>query len=421
MPDSQNEISKLTADAHPLMEWVDVEPTLGEFELDDEVKPLVIIDVIHDGHWLPEEFLVDSEGRAIELEDIAPDYIRERDWGASQVAARLAQKLGLTSYARVNVARVLLDFARFPGSTPSDADHLHRFAINYPFSHLLSYRQKKLVLEEYYDGISDAFDSFLEGRLVKIAVHTYDQFNDSGTERPAMSIMTRSFGYQNESEMPAGLFDPLYPAVLAEFTADRVLRDRLSLTLEKARIPVAHNYPYLLPDGSLEVRYQVWAYFKALRAEFEGAHPETRGVRAYQRVWEMLLDTNLRSSESEALRSYLHMYRRPPQGFEEVFAQAEDAYEHVEAFCEDSAAFIERYRFSRRRTSSIAIEVRKDLVSELGADGAPRGVRHRNVELIATALADAVSTYFREDHEVAHSGAPPEDIERHDPWYHGER
>ena len=100
---------------------------------------------------------------------------------------------------------------------------------------------------------------------MKIAIHTYDRYIESGTERPATSIMTRSIGYQTESEMPFGLFDPLYPDVLSEFTADRVLRDRISLTLEKKQIPVAHNYPYCLPEGSLEVRYQVWAFFHALQ------------------------------------------------------------------------------------------------------------------------------------------------------------
>lgn len=413
-----SDIRKLTTEAHDLVDRIAVDaPTENASPLEDEAKPRVFIDVIHDGHWLPAEFLTDRDGNEITLEQIAPDYIRERDWGAGHIAARLARQLGLPSYARVNVARVLMDFARFPGSTPRNADHLHRFAINYPFSHLLSYRQKKRVLEDYYDGVSKELEAQLAGRLVKIAIHTYDQYNESGTERPAMSLMTRSIGYQTESEMPAGLFDPMYPDVLAEFTSDRVLRDRISLTLEKAKIPVAHNYPYLLPEGSLEVRYQVWAFFRALRDEFENAYPETADNPSYEMVWEMLFDTNLRSSESEALRSYMHMYRRPPIGREHQFARAEDAYEHVEAFCEDQADFIERYRFSRRRTSSIAIEVRKDIACELGTDGAPVAMKWENINLVADTLADAISTYFRDDHDVAHDGFPTEELERHDPWY----
>ena len=55
---------------------------------------------------------------------------------------------------------------------------------------------------------------------------------------------------------------------MAEFTVDQILRDRISLTLEKG-IPVAHNYPYLLPEGSIEVRHQVWRFFKWLQTHFE--------------------------------------------------------------------------------------------------------------------------------------------------------
>jgi hypothetical protein len=413
---------ELSSEKQSLVETVKApSPDKGDSVLDDEIKPLVFIDVIHDGHWIPEEFLVDARGNEISLEQIKPDYIRERDWGARSVAERLAQSLGLESYTAVNVARVLMDFARFPGSTPREADHLHRFAINYPFSQLLSYRQKKRVLEDYYDGVSEALELELANRLIKVAVHTYDQFNASGTERPAVSLMTRTIGYQTQSEMPAGLFDPLYPDVLAEFTSDRVLRDRVSLTLERARVPVAHNYPYLLPEGSLEVRYQVWAYFKALREEFERKHPETCDELSYKMVWEMLLDTNLRSSESEALRSYMHMYRRPPVGREAIFASAEDAYEHVEAFVDGQREFIERYRFSRHRTSSIAVEVRKDLVCELGDNGVALSIKHDNVHLVADTLADAISTYFREDHDPAHLTFQPRDVERHGPWYYKRR
>lgn len=409
---------QLTTTPHPLVETIAVPgpdesgSALGEF-----ARRMVVIDVIHDGHWLPAEFGVDAEGRPIDLQQIKPDYVRERDWGACHVAERLAQSLGIDNYMRVNVARVLMDFARFPGSTPRNADHLHRFAINYPFSKLLSYRQKKRVLEDYYDGVSEALEAQLAGRLVKIAIHTYDQFNESGTERPAMSLMTRSIGYQTESEMPAGLFDPLYPDVLAEFTTDRVLRDRISLTLEKKQIPVAHNYPYLLPEGSLEVRYQVWSFFRALRDAFEKDHPETRGQKPFEMVWEMLFDTNLRSSESEALRSYMHMYRRPPVGQEDAFAAAEEAYEALEEWASSRREFVERYRFSRNRTSSIAIEVRKDLVCDLGPDGVPREVKWDNVRLVADTLAEAIATYFRKDHHTAHGDTPAEELERHDPWY----
>lgn len=403
-----------TTTEQDVVERVHVGPPEGKLALPEEDRPLVFIDVIHDGNWIPPQFLIDSSGNAIGRDRVWADYVRERDWGASAVAERLAQSLGLESYSRVNIARVLMDFGRFPGSTPRHADHLHRFAVNYPFSQLLSYRQKRDVLEDYYDRVSDAIEEQIAGKLLKIAIHTYDQYNESGTERPASSVMTTALGYHTQSEMPAGLFDPLYPDVLAEFTCDRVLRDRVSLTLEKKGIPVAHNYPYLLPDGSLEVRYQVWAFFRALRDAFEDEHPETRAEAPYEMVWRMLFDTNLRSSESEALRSFMHMYRRPPAGREAEFAAAEEAYEAVEDFCQRKADFIRRYRFSRRRTSSIAIEFRKDLVCELDDHGVPRAVRDDNVALFADALAEAVATYFRDDREP--HVPPTPDLERHTPW-----
>ncbi len=381
----------------------------------------ILIDVIHDGNWLPEEYLVDRDGGVITYRDIEEQYIVERDWGASLVAARIAAFLGLPSFARVKVARVLLDFGRFPGSTPRHAEHLTRFAINYPFSKRLSYAQKKDLLERYYDGISDRYDELIEGKLIKIAVHTYDRYNDSGTERPPVSLLTRSLTYQTASELPAGLFDPLYPDVLAEFTADRVLRDRISLTLEKAKIPVAHNYPYLLPEGSLEVRYQVWNYFRFLRRRFEEAHPElVRGDGAdgagFEMVWKMLMDTNLRSSDSEALRSYLHMYRRPFAGQEAEFRAAAKAYRKIRDFAEHNRRdLLDAYRFSPERPSSLGLEVRKDIVCELAHDGRPVQPRWEQLDRVASTIARAISVYLREDHEDAPLQHPP--LAPGDPWY----
>ena len=387
----------LVTTKQPLAQRVDVEPRACKTTLEPDAQSKVLIDVIHDGNWLPEEFLVDSEGQEITFERLKPDYVRERDWGAGAVAARLAQSLGINSYMNINVARVLMDFARFPGSTPRDADHLHRYAINYPFSHLLSYRQKKRVLEGYYDEVSKVFESALHGRLLKVSIHTMDQYNASGTRRPPMSLMTRSVGYQTDSELPAGLFDPMYPDVLAEFTADRVLHDRISLTLEKAHIRVAHNYPYLLPEGSLEVRHMVWSFFCALREAYEERNPESANDAAYHIMWNMLLDTNLRSSESDSLRSYLHMYRRAPVGREVLFDRAADAYEDVRAFCHSHEDVVDHYRYSPRRSSSIAVEVRKDVACELGPDGMPIRLRHDNINLIADTIAEALETYFRID------------------------
>lgn len=406
-----SQFSLTTAD-QPLLDVVEVDrDPASRWRLAPAVASNLLVDVVHDGHWLPSSVLVAANGREITQQEVLPDYVRERDWGARAVATRVSEALGLESFVSINVARVLLDFARFPGSTPRDAAHLHRFAINYPFSTLLSYRQKKHVLETYYDEISKTFEQQLQTRRFKVSIHTYDQFNASGTMRPAMSVMTRTITYQARSELPAGLFDPMYPDVHAEFTADRVLQDRISLTLGKAGIPVAHDYPYMLPEGSLEVRHMVWSFFRTLREAFEQVHPETVGKSAYTMVWGMLLDTNLRSSGSDSLRSFLHMYRQAPRGREVQFEEAAKAYDRVRAFCYQDPEAVERYRFSPTRASSLAIEVRKDIVCELGEDGVPVALRWDNIELVAQTLAEAIHTYFTEDRpEHAVATEPP------NPW-----
>ena len=387
-----------------------------DFDYPEHYRTRMLIDVPHDGAWIPDEFLVDGQGEPIHADTLRSHYVHERDWGASLVAERLAGRLELDGYVAVGVARVLLDFGRFPGITTRTADHLQRFAINYPFSELLSFRQKRRVLEAYYDRISRSLEDHLDGKLLKIAIHTYDRYNKSGTERPAVSLMTRAIGYQTESELPWGIFDPLYPDVLAEDTCDRILRDRISLTLEKTNVPVAHNYPYCLPEGSLEVRHQVWAFFRFVQRSFEQSHPGTAGHEDYLPVWEMLLDTNLRSSDSAALRSYIHMYRRAPAGQKRRFHRAEAAYEHIGAYVADRRQeLLHEYRFSPERPSSIAIEVRKDIVYELDALGHPVRARRDLIGEVADAIALAVAQYLRSDR--VHGGLPVEALERRAPWY----
>ncbi|MCA9563818.1 MAG: N-formylglutamate amidohydrolase [Myxococcales bacterium] len=406
----------------PLLEAIRVPSDLGITPVvyPEVFKSSIGIDVIHDGNWIPEEFLRDKNEQPITFEQIDADYTRERDWGACFVAERVAAALGIESFLRVNIARVLMDFGRFPGSTPKHLDHLHRFAINYPFSKRLSYRQKKHLLEQYYDRVSGEMEKLLENKIIKIAIHTYDRLNESGTVRPPVSIITRSIGYQNESEMPAGLFDPLYPDILGEFTADRVLRDRISLTLEKANIPVAHNYPYCFPEGSLEVRYQVWSFFRFVKDMFQADRPETVNNPSYEMVWEMLMDTNLRSSESEALRSYLHMFRTAPNGRREEFLDAERAYEAIQVFVErNDGAIVQAYRFSPSRPSSLGIEIRKDVVYELDPDGKPIRPRTQMIDHIAAVIAEAIGVYLSEDRSL--STHPTELLERVDPWYFAPR
>ncbi len=376
------------------------EPPAGEplGELPEALRNRIQVDTIHDGDSIPPEFLVARDGRAIEPAEIRSHFELDRDWGAGLVAARLAGALGLPGWYQVNTARVLMDFGRFPGSTQAGADYQSRFAINYPFSEWLDHDQKRLVLEQQYDRCSTGMEKAVEGRLIKIACHTYDRRNASGTLRPHVSLVTRSLAYQKDSRMPVGVFDPLYPDLLAEFTSDRILTDRISLDLEKSGIPVAHNYPYCLPEGSIEVRAQVWYFFAFVRKRFEAERPETISDQAYRAMWGMLLDTNRRNTESDALRSYLHLFRRAPAGLDEMFRQVRIAYENVKAMIErDDRRLITEYRYSDSRTSTIAIEVRKDLVWDLTDDDRPIRPRPDVAGRIAEAIAAAVLRYLRED------------------------
>lgn len=374
------------------------EDSFEPLKLPDGWRPHLMVDSIHDGDVIPPVFLRAADGKRIPERRFVRDYERERDWGAAMVAEAMARALGLDGHYRVNIARVVMDFGRFPGLTGRDASHLQRFAINYPFSDWLTFEQKKLLLDGYYDVVSAGIDAAVRKATIKIAIHTYDTHNPAGTLRPEISVCTRSAGLQHEGAMPVGVFDPLYPDELGAFTCNRVLRDRLSITLEKAGLPVAHNYPYLLPEGSVEVRAQVWSFFDFLRRRFEDRWPQTATEPAFQRVWAMLLDTNLRSAESEALRSYLHMYRTAPPQEAAAYREAGHAYERVRAYlAEQRDDVLEGYRFAAGRLSSLAIEVRKDLVWTFNDEGRPVAPRAEAAARIGTLIARAVQSFLIED------------------------
>lgn len=403
-----------TPTTRPPLEQVEVQPDPSP--LPDQYRDAITVDVIHDGDVIPVEYLTGAQGQPIPRGLVDAAYVRERDWGASFVAERLARRLGLSSFQRVTTARCLLDFGRFPGTTRPGAPHLRRSAINEPFAGRLRFGQARKLLEEHYDVISRGMDKVIRGKLLKIAVHTYDRHNPSGTERPQVSVVSRALGYQMDGELPYGVFDPLYPDILAEFTVDRVLPSRLSLTLERSGVPVAHNYPYLLPEGSPEVRHQVWSFFDWLEARFQAVFPQTEGDPAYQMVFRMLKDTNLRQAEAGMLRAYLHRFRRPPHDLAAAYSAAETAYRHIERFVRgDDGAIVAEYRMSADRPMSFGIEVRKDLIHELDHAGRPLRLVPERAAAIADRIADAIVTYFLQD-RVSHDTVDPA-FARTGRWY----
>ncbi len=394
---------QLEVASRPPMEEVKVDRDPLGHPCPRQFRDKILVDVIHDGSSLPTEFKTDKSGVAILGDDPCPtEFIHERDWGAELVASRLASALGIGSYHRVNLARVLMDFGRFPGITSAGADHLHRYAINYPFSERLSHEQKRDVLANQYDRISDSLESAMEGKLLKIAIHTYDKRNPTKFERPSVSLLTRPYGYQALVENPFPHFDPSFPSRVVEYTADRLLKARIAQTLEEAAIHTADNFPYSLPEGSVEVRAQVWYFYKNVQSAFEQVMGQSKtklinGRCPRELVWTMLLDTNLRSAESQSLRSYLHMFRTAPHGKKALFQAAQKEYDLVTDFIErEYDSLVSSYREGPQRPSTILVEVRKDLIWEFD-DGRPVGPKLDNAAYIARNLALGISQYLSQD------------------------
>ncbi len=392
-------------------EWAPVSG-VGTHALPEALRSSVFIHTVHDGAAIPRQYRSGPGGRPIvDPLELTRSFVRERDWGANLVAHHLARELGVGGYGRVTIARVLLDFNRFPGTTPPATDDaLQRLAINAPFAGRLDHPQKMAVLD-LYDEISAALEQHLADKLLIIGVHSYDEHNPSRTSRPHLSLVTRPAGYQRDSRMPYGVFDPLYPDRLAESTCNRILRDRVSLELERSGFRVAGNHPYALPEGSVEVRSQVWFFFRELQKRYQAAYPHTVGDPAFSLVWTMLLNTNLRQGQAEALRGHLQRYRKPEPSQAELFARAVGAYAAIGAFIGDDDV-VTKFRRDPNRPSSLALEVRKDLLCEIESDtrsGAstvlpPTPQTHDRAQTIAQIMARAIGTYFATDRRDA---APP--------------
>lgn len=366
----------------------------------------LFVHTVHDGDVIPRRFRERPDGTPlVPLEPLERAHVRERDWGANLVAHSLAEQLGLPCYGRVRIARALLDFNRFPGSTsPGNRDPLERLAINPPFTEALSHPQKMDLLD-VYDRISDQIEATFRNKLIVIGVHTYDERNPSATSRPHLSLVNIPAGYQREARMPYGVFDPIYPDVLGESTCSRILRDRISLNLERAGFRVSSNHPYALPEGSIEVRAQVWYFFSYVRRRFEAEHPATASEPAHALVWEMLLNTNLRQALPESLRGHLHRYQRAAPEHEALFREAAAVYERIHRFIGE-ANVCRDYRRDPNRPSSLALEVRKDLLCELDPRSAnPRPATptmRQRAHVIGRVIAGAIRTYLETDRELQH-------------------
>jgi hypothetical protein len=380
---------------------VEVTPT-GEHNLPTELVDRIAIYTPHDGGAIPDRYYYGPNGEPrIDPERLLSHYIAARDWGANSVAHHLAAALGLRRYARCRIARVLLDFNRFPGSTPpGENDPLEALAIGQLYANALNHDDKTELLETCYDAISEEMEKLFAESLIGISIHTYDEEHASATKRADLSLISLPLSYQRESRLTYGVFDPMYPDHLAESTCSRILRDRVSLNLERTGFRVTHNHPYPVPDGGIEMRAQVWHFFRYLRKRFEAAHPETVGQPPYEAVWTMVLDTNLRLAEAESLRSFLHRFRRVSSSQRDRLGSVLEAYRHVKRFLDDADVETD-YRRHPERPSSLGIEIRKDLVCtfdpETGLPERPNEEQKETMREIAQAIAQAIATYIDTD------------------------
>ena len=390
------------------------------------------------GDGSPGRWSADEAGEiavhSIHAGDVVPDFIREilsagerkhlealhqheKDWGSNEVCAAIARELNLPGHYRVNIARCVMDFGRFPGIDPVGSSLLDRLAVSAWLAQRIGH-QKVRVLLDYYDQISRAYGEMVwwpdapllepdaeeipliprrrggRPRQLIIAVHTYDRYNKEKTLRPPISLIYRSRTYEQRRTLHPGPFDRLFPDELAEFTADRCLIAGIAHTFEKMNVGVADNHPYSMPDGSLEIRAQVWYFFRYLRQRFAAEQqriiddPDCPLQREhFALVWQMLSDTSLRQTSSATLQSYLHDLRRADdirlmlvgaageQPLERRFLElCAQAYEHIARFVDqraekypDQLRVVQEYRlhgFSGYRPSSLGLEVRKDLVWE---------------------------------------------------------
>ncbi len=392
----------------------------------------ILIYTIHDGRTIPADLLETTEPalstgspRARRRLDQRPRvrraYRTERDWGANLVAGHLARHLGLGGYLKVELARVLLDFGRLPGRSAAGVAHLKRKAIFPPAGELLSAAATERLLG-CYDRLEAIMTRRLTDKALSIAIHTYDPLDEDGKLRPELALITgRAAGAQTqhfagvERPTPAAdsAYDPLFPMDLREATCDSALSRRAIANLEHSGREVALNHPYDLHEGACELRAQGRFFFRYLRRRFNQALPGAESA-SHLRVWAMLADIAQRTPASRALHRFLHRSHPAPTGHEWACADGRRAYRQIARFLNaHRSGLIQDYRFAHDRPSTLAIEVRKDLLCELDNDGAVAGLRldagHVARDL-ARQLAAAVAAYLRRD--LATSTRPIPELRR---------
>ena len=366
----------------------------------------VIVDVIHDGDRIPPSIEPYFNGDGSVRGEVHDAFVRERDWGAAAVAERLAFHLGLRGYQSVQAARVVCDYNRFRGRSVPEAGHLGRRALFPPATHLLSHAAGEQALATCFDPVSAALFARVsealgdgrvpDSRLLRITVHTYDDRAGEGHRRPKTSLIFTPYEYHEASRLPAGVYAPIFPDRLAEFTADRALAYRMALMLEKNYLPVAVNSPYFLPLGGAEMRLQVWCYIQHLKWLVQELEPDA--ADRFARLWPVIEDVDR------------------PWGSRELHTDELTLLDELIAFVKRHRyEAVERYRYSAFRPSAIEVEVRKDVVYagnwQTLSDGSEAfvpiegGLDRYEVDRVAAVMAAGIRKYLIEDQPEKRAGA----------------
>ncbi len=368
-----------------------------------------LVYTIHDGREIPADLLGTGAHALLQRREVRHAYRTERDWGANLVAGYLARNLGLGGYVKVRLARVLLDFGRLPGSSPAGVAHLARKAIFPPVGPMLTGKTINRVLKRCYGDLEAEMTRRLADKALSIAIHTYDPLDADGKLRPELSLISGFTG----DERPArecrataspgarSAYDPLFPMDLREISCDPALSRRVISNLERGGREVALNRPYDLHEGSVELRAQGRFFFRYLRRRFREAFSEAGESASHRWAWAMLADVAQRSPASRVLDGYVHGSRPAPAGLEWACAGGRRAYREIAGFlAAHRAELLRDYSFVHDRPSTLAIEVRKDLLCELDNSGAVAGPRldaQHVARDLARRLAIAVAAYVRRD------------------------
>ena len=404
-------------------------PTTRESEV-SELDSTVLVDTIHDGFVLPDELMELYEDNATFRADCAKSFMPERDWGASAVASELARLLGLAGYREVIIARNVLDFGRFPGISRPWSAHLDRLAVSGP---LAPYIQKTCpdAILKLYSRIANEVESTIEAKLqdasstdpatkiresrfIHIAIHTFDQYGAEGLRRPVVGLIDRSRSIEQQGHLPDGVFSRLFPDDLATFSADQMLKSAISCALERNYIPEVSDRPYKLPEGSVQMRTQVWLWFKYLRACFETQANEVAerlrkdvGEEDYHDYWQSLLNPNAVRSKTGLIRDLVEGRVIKLEEEESHLWSVRDVDEAVCHFLDSAPKrkddiapiLLREYQYDAFRPSCLVIEIRKDAVCRMHPEFRGEEIHifdklnWKNIKKIAVGIAEGVRMY----------------------------